>query len=188
VIAYFIAVYSMVSMATDGLGISQSRGAVLQSLLGAGQMIGRPLWGFALDRGGRINMTIVCFIICGLSCLVIWLLAKSFGVMVFFAIVQGFTGGTVWSAAGPITARVVGIKDLASAMSVFWLALVGPALVGQPMSIALRDYSINKLGRTGAEAYYISIGFCGGTGLASAILLYGAKWWLQGSPKVWQKS
>ena len=187
-IAYFIAVYSMVSMATDGLGISQTRGAALQSILGAGQMVGRPLWGYALDKGGRINMTIVCFIICGLSCLCIWLPAKSFGVMVFFALVQGITGGTVWSAAGPITARVVGVKDMASAMSILWLSLVGPALVGQPMSIALRDYSIHTLGRTGAEAYYISIGFCGGTGLASAALLSGAKSWLQDAPSIWQKS
>lgn len=110
------------------------------------------------------------------------------GVMVLFAIVQGITGGTVWSAASPISARVVGVKDLASAMSIFWLTLVLPALVGQPMAIALRDHSINALGRTGAGAYHISIGFCGGMGLASAILLYGAKWWLQGSPRIWQKT
>ena len=175
-------------MATDGLGMSQPRGAILQSILGAGQMVGRPIWGFALDRGGRLNMTILCFIICGLSCLVMLLPDQSFGVMVLFALIQGCTGGTVWSAAGPITAKVVGVKDLASAMSIFWLALVGPALVGQPMSIALRDYSLNTLGRTGAEAYYISIGFCGAMGLMSAILLYGAKWWMQGGPKVWQKT
>lgn len=187
-IAYFIAIYSMAAMATDGLGLSQSSGAILQSILGAGQMVGRPLWGLALDRGGRINMTIICYIICGLSCLCIWLPARSFGVMVFFAIVQGITGGTVWSAASPISARVVGVKDLASAMSVFWIALVLPALVGQPMAIALRDYSIREMGRTGAEAYHVSIGFCGGMGLASAVWLYGAKWWLQGSPRVWQKT
>jgi MFS family permease len=169
----------MASFATQALGLTQAQGASLQSILAAAQMIGRPLWGLALDKGGRINMTILCYIVCGISSLAIWLPAKSYGVLVFFAIVQGFTGGTIWSAAAPVIARVVGVQDLASALSIFWLALVTPALVGQPIAVALLDYSINTIGRTGAETYYISIGLCGGMSLFGAMLLYGAKRYLQ---------
>jgi MFS family permease len=124
-------------------------------------------------------MTILCYILCGISTLAIWLPARSFGVLVFFAVVQGLTGGTIWSAATPVVARVVGVQDLASALSIFWLVLVIPALVGQPIAIALLDYSTTHLGRTGPESYFISIGLCGGMALFGAGLLYGAKRYLQ---------
>lgn len=185
-IAYFIAIYSLASFATSALGLSQGQGAALQSILSAGQMIGRPAWGFLLDKGGRINMTIVCYIACGLSTLCIWLPARSFAVLAVFAFIQGVTGGTIWSASTPIAARVVGVKDLQSAMAIFWLVLVLPALVGQPIAIALLQHSTGTLGRQGAEAYYISIGFCGGVALFSAALLYGAKRHLQGNWRLWQ--
>jgi len=181
VLAYFIALYSLASFATFGLGLSQTKGAALQSILSAGQMLGRPLWGLALDKGGRINMSIICYLLVGASCLVLWLPAKSFGLLIVFALVQGLTGGTIWSAATPVAARVVGVQDLASALGMFWLVLVIPALVGQPIAVALLDYSMGSLGRNGAEVYYISIGFCGGVGIVSAVLLYGAKRSLQGS-------
>ncbi|WVR06169.1 hypothetical protein IAU60_003199 [Kwoniella sp. DSM 27419] len=188
IMAYFIALYSLASFATYALNLSQTQGAALQSILSAGQMIGRPIWGWSLDTGGRLNLTILCYFLCGISSLAIWLPAKSFGVLVFFALVQGMTGGTIWSAATPVINQVVGVKDLASAMSIFWLSLVIPSLVGQPIAIALLDYSQNHLGRRGAEAYYISIGFCGGLAIAAACLLCGAKRWLQGSWKVFQRT
>jgi MFS family permease len=186
VIAYFIAIYSLASFATGALNLSQTQGAALQSILAAGQMIGRPAWGFLLDKGGRINMTILCYILCGLSSLCLWIPARSFAVLAVFAFIQGVTGGTIWSASTPIAVRVVGVKDVQSAMAIFWLVLVVPALVGQPMAIALLEYSRTKLGRSGPEAYYISIGFCGGVAMFSAMLLYGAKRHLQGNWRLWQ--
>lgn len=181
---YFIALYSLASFATAGLGLTQTQGAALQSILSAAQMLGRPAWGIGLDYGGRINMTAICYLISGLSCLAIWLPAKSFGVLIFFALVQGFTGGTIWSAATPITVRVVGVKDVASALAIFWVVCVPSVLVGQPIAVALLEYSQKELGRQGAEAYYISIGLCGGMGVLSALCLYGAKRYQQGNWKI----
>lgn len=188
VLMYFIALYSLASFATYALGLSQTQGAALQSILSGAQMIGRPAWGLSLDYGGRVNMTILCYFISGLSCLVVWLPAKSFGVLIFFALVQGFTGGTVWSASTPLTASIVGVKDVASALSIFWVVCVPSVLVGQPIAVALLEYSEKTLGRTGAKAYYISIGLCGGMGVLSAFLLYGAKRYQQKSWKIWQIS
>ncbi|ORX40302.1 UM00103-like protein [Kockovaella imperatae] len=184
IMAYFVAIYSLASFATSGLGLTQTQGAALQSILAAGQAIGRPCVGWALDKGGRINMTLSAYLITGLSCLVIWLPAKSFGVLILFALVQGLVGGTLWSAATPLTAKIVGVKELRSALGILWLALVIPSLVAQPIAIALLDHSERVLGRKGPEAYYISIGFCGGMGIASALLLYPAKRWIQGDWKV----
>jgi MFS family permease len=188
VIAYFVALYSLASFATSGLGLSQTKGAALQSVLAAGQMIGRPAWGQLLDKGGKINMTLICYLIAGGSCLAIWLPSKSFGVLIFFALVQGLTGGTIWSVAAPITRAIVGVKDLASALNIFWLATSIPALVAQPIAVALLNFSEQHLGREGPSKYYISIGFCGGVGMAGAVFLLGAKRYLQGDWKVLKRS
>ncbi|ORY27880.1 major facilitator superfamily domain-containing protein [Naematelia encephala] len=185
-LSYFIALYSLASFATDGLRLSQTQGAALQSILAAGQMLGRPIWGLALDRGGRINMVSLAYLISGLSCLAIWLPARSFGVLVFFALVQGLVGGTIWSSATPMSARVVGVQDLSSALGIFWLVCVPPALVAQPIAILLMEYSSNQLGRQGVDKYFISIGFCGGVSAAAGLALLGAKRWLQGDWKIWK--
>jgi MFS family permease len=181
---YFIALYSLASFATYGLGLSQTQGAALQSILAASQALGRPAWGLALDAGGRINMTMLCYIISGLSCLIIWLPAKSLGVLIFFAVVQGLTGGTIWSAVSPMSRTVVGVQDLASAMSIFWIFCAPFSLIGQPIAVVLLEYSENTLGRSGPEAYYISIGLCGAMGILGGGMLYGAKRYQQGNWKI----
>ena len=75
-IGYFIALYSNSTFATQGLGLSQTKGAALQSILSAGQMIGRPIIGLSLDRFGRINVTMISTLISGLTCLCIWSVAS----------------------------------------------------------------------------------------------------------------
>ena len=132
-------------------------------------------------------MSILCYLIAGGSCLAIWLPANSFGVLVFFAIVQGATAGTVWNASAPLTAQMVGVQDLASALSIYWLTLIIPALVGQPLAILLLNYSENHQGRTGASAYYNSIGFCGAIGIAASFFLLGAKRYQQGNWKIFTR-
>jgi MFS family permease len=57
--SFYITLYSIAVYATDGLGLSQAEGGVVQSLLAAGVMVGRPLAGFILDKFGRVNMTIL---------------------------------------------------------------------------------------------------------------------------------
>ncbi|GAB7324255.1 hypothetical protein MBLNU13_g07606t2 [Cladosporium sp. NU13] len=182
--SFYVALYSIAIFATDGLGLSQSHGAIVQSLLAAGLMIGRPLAGLTLDKFGRINIAIVLSILDGIACCAIWLPAKSFATLAVFAFVQGAAGGAVWSAAAPVTASIVGVKHLGSAMAMFWLSLVVPVFVGNPLAVLLLDYSREHLGRSGADAYAISTGFCGGLAVAAGICLYGAKWYLQGSAKL----
>ncbi|KAM0752973.1 UM00103-like protein [Meredithblackwellia eburnea MCA 4105] len=186
-VGYFVALYSLASFATNGIGLSQTKGAALQSMLAAGQMIGRPLCGRLLDRFGRLNMAIILQVISGCSCLFIWYWARSFGVLSLFAWVQGLVGGTVWATVAPVSARVVGVQDLQSSLAIFWLSVSLPAQFGQPMAIALLNYSKNQLGRTGADAYLISIGFCGGCFIASGLLMFGAKFHHQKSFKLWVK-
>jgi MFS family permease len=108
VMAYFIALYSVTYFVMHALNFTQTHGAALQNILTAGQMVGQPLWGLALDRGGRTNMTMLCYILCGILTLAIGLPSKSIGVLIFFAVVQGLKGGTIWLASPPIVGSVVG--------------------------------------------------------------------------------
>ncbi|SPO19744.1 related to ESBP6 - similarity to Monocarboxylate transporter [Ustilago trichophora] len=170
-IGYFVALYSLAAFATSGLGLTQKQASTLQSILAAGQMIGRPLCGFLLDLVGRHPCTIMIQVLAGVTCFAFWLPARSFALLVVFAITQGLLGGTVWSSVAPISAEVVGIRDLPSALAVFWFVTVPPAQFGQPIAVALINYSTNKLGRTGASTYLISIGFCGACFVVSGLML-----------------
>jgi predicted MFS family arabinose efflux permease len=62
----------------------------------------------------------------GVFCLLIWIFAKSFGVLIFFSLVGGMVAGTFWATAAPVTTEVMGLRDLPSALSITWLVLVLP--------------------------------------------------------------
>jgi len=89
ILGYVLSLYTTATYATAALGLSQSQGATIQSILAAGQIFGRPLAGLGMDRWGRINIAIIFTFIAGFSCFVIWMLSRSFGVLGFFAFLQG---------------------------------------------------------------------------------------------------
>ena len=102
--------------------------------------------------------------IAGLTCLVIWMFARTYGVLVVFAIVQGI----FWGASGTVTTDIIGLTDLGSALSVLWLSLIVPCTFSEPIGVWLLDYSQRHLQRTGGDAFLISIGFSGATFIAGA--------------------
>jgi hypothetical protein len=184
---YFIALYSLASFATDGLGLSQTEGAALQSILSAGQVIGRPLLGMAFEsrpfqHGHR------CHALAGVSCIAIWLPSRSFTVLVVFSVIRGAVGGTAICITAPIATSAVGLLDVDSALAMFWLMTVVPSLAAQPIAVSLINYSRKSLGREGADAYAISIGFCGALFCLSGVMIFGAKVRLQGNFKLLKKT
>jgi MFS family permease len=185
--AFFISLFTLAQFATDGLGLSQANGAALQSILAATRLVG-PVLGYASDRAGRINIPILCYLLAGLSCLCMWMTAKSFGALIAFALVQGSVAGVVWSTAPAVTATIVGLNELDPALTTFWCIVVVPALVAQPIAVALIDYSKNTLHCSGSDAYEISIGFCGGLGLLAATFLFGAKHKVQNGWTIFQRA
>lgn len=58
--------------------------------------------------------------------MVIWIPAKSYGLLIFFALIVGTCSGTFWTTIGPVGVEVVGLKELPSALSITWLVLVLP--------------------------------------------------------------
>lgn len=137
---YVSVMYSLSDFAVS-IGLSQQQGSVVTGMFSAGIMIGRPTMGFLADRIGRVNLSIICTIGTALTCFLIWMFATSYGVMIFFAtihgnaqklllalllheicmLILGALSGVFWTMATPVTAEVVGLQDLASALSLLWL-------------------------------------------------------------------
>ena len=122
---YVVLLFSLPNYATS-IGLSSKQGSIIGAVLNLGQGLGRPLIGIFSDKAGRINLAGLCTLIGGLFCFVIWIFAKSFGVLVFFALIVGTVAGTFWTTIAPVGAEVVGLKELPSALSIVWIVLVLP--------------------------------------------------------------
>lgn len=112
-LGYIVLLFSIPSYARS-VGLTASQGSVIGALLNLGQGkfqklsttlikkqltqictgLGRPFVGYFSDSFGRINMAGTCTFLAGLFCLVIWIFAKSYGVLIFFSIIVGTVAGT----------------------------------------------------------------------------------------------
>lgn len=197
---------SIPTYATRGLGLSQKDGSTLQSIMAAGQLVGRPLCGVFLDRIGRINGAALVTLGAGLSCLFVWMFSYSFGVLALFAILTGALSGIFWMSSAtlrvsefpslrllqiltplPTVTEIVGIRSLNSALSMLWITIVLPATGAEAIALSLVKYSENSLHRSGPPAYKISIGFAGAMWVLSATSLTLAKAYKQKQWRIWQK-
>jgi MFS family permease len=124
-LGYVVLLFSLPNYART-IGLTAQQGSIVGALLNLGQALGRPPIGYFSDSVGRLNMAGIMTFACGVFSLVIWMFAKSFGVIVFFAMLGGTVAGTFWAVAAPVTAEVMGLKRLPSALSITWLVLVLP--------------------------------------------------------------
>jgi MFS family permease len=108
-LGYIVLLFSLPNYARS-IGLSAQQGSVVGALLNLGQGefvityawficlyvlgIGRPFVGYFSDAAGRINMAATCTFLAGLFCLVIWIFAKNYGVLIFFSLVVGTVSGT----------------------------------------------------------------------------------------------
>ena len=122
---YITLLFSLPNYAVS-IGLNARQGSIIGAVLNLGQGLGRPVVGVFSDKAGRINLAGACTFIGGLFCFVIWIFAKSFGVLIFFAIAVGTVAGTFWTTIAPVGAEVVGLKELPSALSIVWIFLVIP--------------------------------------------------------------
>lgn len=114
--------------------------------------------GIFSDTVGRINIAFASTLICGILCFAIWIPAKVYGVLIFFAIVVGTVAGTFWTTIAPVGAEVVGLKELPSALSIVWLALVLPTTFSEPIALKLRQTSGNMYLHAQIYAGFMYIG------------------------------
>ncbi|PNY28546.1 transporter MCH2 [Tolypocladium capitatum] len=142
---YIVLIFSLANYANE-IGLGASEAALISAVFNLGQGVGRPLVGYFSDCTGRINMSALMTLLAGLFSLAIWANAKVYGVLIFFAIAGGVVGGTFWSTIGPVTAEVVGLKHVPSALSLIWLTILLPCLFSEPIALQIVSGTGSYLG------------------------------------------
>ncbi|QKX63720.1 uncharacterized protein TRUGW13939_10891 [Talaromyces rugulosus] len=138
IIGYVVLSFSLPSYATS-IGLSKQQGALVGALLNVAQAFGRPSVGFLSDHVGRVRMTAIASAACGLTCFVIWIFARSYGVLILFAILAGLFVGNNWAATAPVSAEIFGMKYLPSILSTLWLILTPPGTFAELIALGLRE-------------------------------------------------
>ncbi|KAH7114298.1 major facilitator superfamily domain-containing protein [Dendryphion nanum] len=167
-LGYIVLLFSLPNYART-VGMSAKQGSIIGAVLNLGQAVGRPPIGYWSDAFGRVNMAASMTLLSGLFALVVWMFARSFGVLVFYAIIGGSVAGTFWAVVGPVYAEIMGLKDLPSSLSLTWLVLVVPTTFSEP--IALEIVAFNGGSYTGA------ILFAGFMYIAAAGFLWLVRTW-----------
>ncbi|KAL4959650.1 MCT family MFS transporter [Aspergillus stella-maris] len=137
-LGYVAILFSMSSFAIS-VGLSAHQASIISALLNLGQGIGRPFVGMFSDKLGRINIASFLTFLCGVFCLLIWVFARSMGLVSFFSVLVGTVAGTYWATVAPVLAEIIGLKDLPGGLSITWLVLVAPTTVAEPIALLLRD-------------------------------------------------
>lgn len=167
ILAYVVLIFSLANYA-NAVGLSASQAAIVSALFNLGQAFGRPPIGYFSDSIGRINMAGLMTLLSGVFALLIWVFAKSYGVLVFYALIGGTVAGTFWATIAPVTAEVVGLKNVPSALNLIWLVIVLPCTFSEPIALEI----------VGGTGKYIGAQlFTGFMYVAAAICLLALRGW-----------
>ncbi|KAH8174680.1 major facilitator superfamily protein [Sarocladium implicatum] len=135
-LGYIVLIFSLANYA-NVIGLDASEAALISAIFNLGQGVGRPFVGYFSDRTGRLNMATMLTAVTGVLSLAIWINAHTYGVLIFFAFIGGTVAGTFWAVAGPVTAEVVGLKSVPSALNLMWLVILLPCTFSQPIGMQL---------------------------------------------------
>ncbi|KAI7860945.1 major facilitator superfamily domain-containing protein [Circinella umbellata] len=171
VAAFFVPLFIIPTYATY-IGLSDSRGASLVSIISVAAFVGRISSGFIADRIGPVNISIIFTSIAGLSCLVIWPFSFTYSTLTGFAIVFGLTSGTYYSLGSPINASILKTEQYSSGVTIT-LLLVGIAVFGPSLASAIDSAGVSN------EPFFTSKMFTGTITLISAVIMI----WLKFSMK-----
>ncbi|KAF7193318.1 putative transporter MCH2 [Pseudocercospora fuligena] len=165
-LGYITLLYSLPNYALS-IGLSSQQGSVVGAMLNLGLAFGRPAVGVLSDRFGRINVATIMTALTGVYCLAIWVPAKTYAVLIVFAIAAGTATGTFWGTVVPVTAEVVGLQRLPSAFGMILLPLVLPTTFAEPIALQL----------VAAKGYLSSQIFVGCMFLAGAASTWALRSW-----------
>ncbi|KXN74347.1 MFS general substrate transporter [Conidiobolus coronatus NRRL 28638] len=118
-------------------GISPSQSSILVGLINGGSALGRVILGSLADRVGRINMAFAGIFIAGVICLVCWIFANSFGVLIVFVLIYGFSSGAFISIFPALTSDIFNMYNIASVNGLLYMSTAIPNLVGTPVASAI---------------------------------------------------
>jgi MFS family permease len=159
-LGYIVLLFSLPNYA-NSIGLTAKQASVIGAVLNLGQGLGRSPIGYWSDSFGRINMAGTMTFASAVFALVIWINAHSYGVLIFYALIGGTVAGTYWAVVAPVTAEVVGLKDLPAALSITWLNLVLPDTFSEPIALEIVSRTGGYLGaQLFAGCMYIAAAIC----------------------------
>ncbi|KAF2101234.1 MFS general substrate transporter [Rhizodiscina lignyota] len=170
-LGYVVLLYSLPNFAAFE-SMTAQRGFLTGALVCLGTRVGRCLVGYFSDKFATMTVTCTSALLTGLWALVIWPFGKSFGALVLFALFGGLTAGTYWATAAPLCAKVVGIRELNSALSISFFNLVLPPTFSEAIALEIAANTGNYL-RTQP--------FTGLSYVVSALCLWFVKAWKIGA-------
>ncbi|KAF2162907.1 hypothetical protein M409DRAFT_68867 [Zasmidium cellare ATCC 36951] len=135
-LGYITLLYSLPNYA-QSIGLTAKQGSIVGAVLNLGLALGRPPIGYWSDRFGRINVAIFMTALCGIFCLAIWVPAKSYAVLLVFALFAGTVTGTFWATVVPVTAEIVGMQRLPLAFGMICVPLVLPTTFAEGIALEL---------------------------------------------------
>ena len=154
-LGYIAILFSMADY-SHSIKLSASQGSIATAILCVGMLFGRPCVGFLSDVYGRINISALMTVVSAATVFGLWMPAGDAGFWLFivFALFNGAVCGTFWGMISPITAEVVGLKELPSALSVVWFSTILPSTFGEVIVLALKRPSGADGGFIGAAYLY----------------------------------
>ncbi|KAL0145174.1 major facilitator superfamily domain-containing protein [Mucor lusitanicus] len=145
------------------LGLSSSQGATILSTSYGMNAVGRLISGVVADYVGHVNIVIVYIIISGISCLLLWVYANTFGTLMAFAMVFGFFGGAFITLTPTITLLVTGQEKFETGMALF-LVLTVVSMFGPNLASAIESSS-SFAKEYDSYKYFTGICYLAGAGL-----------------------
>ena len=119
-------------------GMSLSLAGYLVSILNAASIFGRTLPAYAADRYvGRFNVIIVMAFTTTIIVLALWIPASSNAAIIVFAIVFGFTSGTMVSMLPALVAQISDVREIGVRTGTIFSIVAIAVLVSNPIAGAL---------------------------------------------------
>ena len=101
-LGYITLLFSMSDFARS-IGLDDFQAASVTAFLNLGTALGRPFIGVVSDYYGRIETSGFITLLCAISVFAIWLPATSYGVTIFFVIINGALLGVFWAVSFPLS-------------------------------------------------------------------------------------
>ncbi|TEB24234.1 MFS general substrate transporter [Coprinellus micaceus] len=137
------------------------------AILNAGGILGRIAPAWLSDTFGHYNLLLPAAFLAGLSCVTLWLCARTLVLLLAFAAVYGFLSGGFVSLITPCVVRISDPSEIGTRIGMLYTMISIPSLVGGPIAGALLTY--------GHGSYSGTILFSGITMMLGSIFILGAK-------------
>jgi MFS family permease len=163
---FYIASYSVEQ------GLTSAQGALILGLLNGASGLGRIILGAVADKFGFVETCGATLASASLACFVIWPFARSFAMIIFFAIVFGFSVGGFISVLPSTIVVLLGYTDVPTYTGFTYSAFLPGSLFGGALAGLLIDNGTTILDGKKYVNYISSMMFSGSFLFAAFLFCY----------------